>query len=135
MLQIFVLVLKGQVLCGNWTAEKWEPPREGSRALAGQTSQPLTPQPLSRSLVSVRKPWPNPVTLTPGCTSAFYTVTSTYTDSHPTCPGRLPEERFQNWSLTNRTKILSVGLFLSHLSFPPPCIPSFTCSSLKAESF
>lgn len=37
-----ILMVKGQVSCGNWKADKWDPLREGLHALAAQTSRPLT---------------------------------------------------------------------------------------------
>lgn len=93
LLQCSVSVVKGQVSPGSQKADKWRPLRGGLHALAAQTSQPLTLV-LSRSCgvllesnTQIHQP------SAPVCTSAFYTIASTHSESHPAGPGCLPEER------------------------------------------
>lgn len=67
-------VVKGQVSCGNWKADKWDSLREGLRALAAQTSQPLSLLLVSlraeavmcSDLAAVGMPYPNSPTLSFG---------------------------------------------------------------------
>lgn len=67
-------------------------------------------------------------------------MTSTHSESHPTSPGSLSEERPQICALTNRIKNLSLGLFLSYPSFlpfllpVPPLLPNLPRSVLSGRA-
>lgn len=86
-----ISVVRGQGFHGNWRADKCDPPREGLRALAAQTSQPLPLVPVSlraeavmcTKTIAVGKAHLNSLTLSPGCVHPLpFTQSPAHTVSH-----------------------------------------------------
>lgn len=120
-----VSVVRGQGFHGNWKADRCDPLREGLRASAAQTSQPLPlvlvslwAEAVPRSEpTAVGRPHLNSPTLSPGVhvPFAFYTITCTHSESHPSCPGGWSGKRLQIGTLTHRTKIGACFIFYVHI--------------------